>query len=85
MSVPSKEELIRKYFHEFHGMVCEALTWSSRDAADLSRTMNRNSERIKALVRQMVDEIYPPSVGDSKPASKPPANSPPRSNPPGAR
>lgn len=92
MKLPDKEKLIEKYFHELHGMVCQALTWSSRETGDLSRVMTRNAERIRAIVRQMVDDVYPPSAGDTKPEqtapppAQPPRGSPPQQrNPPGGR
>ncbi len=71
---PSKEKLIQKYFHEFHGMVCQAVAGASRngDSAELSRQMHANSERIKTLIRQLVDEVYPPNLGDTKPNDDPP-------------
>lgn len=75
----SQDEFVDKHFHLLYGMVCEALTWSSRGQADdLSRRMSMNAEKIKTLLRETYNVLKPPN----RPAPETPPANPPRGNPP---
>ena len=69
----NQDEFVEKYFHQLYGMICEALTWSSRGKEDdLSRRMSKNAEALKLLLRKTYEEMNktkPPSVS---PPGKPP-------------
>ncbi len=78
----TQDEFLNRHFHLIFGMVCEALTWSSRGQADdLSRRMAMNAERIKTVLRETYDALIPPNRPAPEPP-KPPAATPPRGNPP---
>jgi hypothetical protein len=75
-----KDDPLLPYYHELHGMLCEALT-NQKAGKELSLQMTYNADRIRKLLTKLRDELVPPEAEKPKP---PAAVTPTRPTPPPA-